>query len=102
MNLKGKKNVYLCRACGHGFVSLDVDEGTTPFMMPCLECGKMEATSCFYNIPQEILKDMKPAVEFYHPTSEEYATLNIYKKNHVDTFRLISRRTDGKDWVKPS
>lgn len=32
---KGKKNQYTCTECGKSVITLDVDDGTTPFMMLC-------------------------------------------------------------------
>ncbi len=32
---KGRENVYVCRKCGGHTVTIDRDEGTTPFMITC-------------------------------------------------------------------
>lgn len=90
MGFQGKKNIYLCPKCGHGFVSLDVDEGTTPFTTKCLHCGDM-ARSMFYRCPQEMLAGVNPAIEWYHPSDAELATMSAGVQSHVATFGLISR-----------
>ena len=80
-NFRGKKNVYICGDCGHGFVTQDMAEGVTPFMTTCLNCAA-HATSMMYNIPQEILGS--PAVRWIRPPEK------IWPKsppNRTRTFR---------------
>jgi len=86
----GKKNIYLCDYCGRGHVTLDVDEGTTPMFMKCLHCGG-RCASLMYMAPQQLLAKVPPAVEWYHPSDEELATLSEATQDHVRTFGLISR-----------
>ena len=53
----GKKNVYVCQACGRKIVTLDIDEGVTPFMIPCKEtegCEEGLMRSCFYSVDQTL------------------------------------------------
>ena len=94
-SFKGKKNIYLCGKCGHGFVSLDVDHGTTPFMTSCLNCDGM-AKSLMYMCPQSMLADVSAAVEWYTPTPDALAEMSAHVQEHVKTFGLISRRVDQK------
>ncbi len=91
MSFLGKKNLYLCHDCGHGFVTQDVDSGVTPFMTSCLnpDCGKM-AQSMFYRCPQDMLG--KPALEWYAPTEEEIAGRSIAVREHVKKGGLITRK----------
>lgn len=86
---KDKKNVYLCDACGHGFVSQDLDGGTTPFATPCLQqdCTGM-ATSLMYKIPQEVLTRHEPAVGFRVPPETEVLTDG--ERKHVENGGLLS------------
>lgn len=88
MSFKGKKNVYLCAVCGHGFVSQDVDDGYTPFMTPCLACDAM-ATSLVYKIPQEILG--KPAVQWYRPPENEWPNFSPGVQEHLREGGLVRR-----------
>lgn len=90
MSFKGKKNIYLCQVCGHGFVSQDADEGTTPFMSPCLNCPAM-AHSMMYAAPQEMLADMEPAVIWYLPPFIERARLSDSVRAHIQNGGLIRR-----------
>jgi len=66
---KGKKNGYICQECGGRIVTIDIDEGVTPFMLACRakEGCKGMMFSCFYSIPQ-----MLPAqYEWFMPESYE-------------------------------
>lgn len=70
MSFKGKKNLYLCHSCGRGVVTLDRDEGVTPFAITCDNCGK-SAYSFFYRLPPNIAEVVTPAFEWYRPTAAE-------------------------------
>lgn len=95
MSFKGKKNIYLCPKCGHGFVSLDVDAGTTPFMTKCLNCGDM-AQSMFYAAPQEVLASISPALEWYSPSQKAVQKMTKAVQEHVQRGGLISRITGAR------
>lgn len=88
----GKKNIYLCASCGHGFVSEDIDEGTTPFTTGCLneKCNEI-ATSMFYGAPQELLSPISPALEWYKPKQNEIEDKPKSTKDHVKQGGLLSR-----------
>lgn len=70
-----KVNCYVCTNCNHITKTIDVDDGVTPFMHTCEECGQL-AHSTFYKdiIPQE-----KPTQEWYRPSLKE--TLKWRSKN---------------------
>jgi uncharacterized Zn finger protein len=89
MPFKGQKNVYICPDCGHGFVSQDVDEGTTPFTTMCLHCGQA-ARSLFYKIPQQILTGVA-AVQWYRPEPAEVINLTAAAREHVERGGLLRR-----------
>lgn len=90
---KGKKNIYMCKRCGRGFVSIDLDDGVTPFLMSCLTDGCKElAASFFYQAPQDLLADISPAVEWYKPDAVELAGLTGHSREHVLKGGLLSRK----------
>lgn len=92
MGFQGKKNVYLCQKCGHGFVSIDVDEGVTPFMTGCLRDGcDGWAQSTFYRV-DPMLKEIPAALEWYRPTALDGLKHRV--RLHVEKGGLISRRTE--------
>lgn len=78
--MKGKLNVYICPA-GHQTVTVDRDEGTTPFMTGCTMLGcEQTATSHFYRVPQTL----KATHEWFAPTPEE---LEVFCKSAVERLR---------------
>lgn len=70
MSFQGKKNIYLCDHCGRAVVTQDRDEGVTPFMIACDNCGKMARSFC-YNVPPKLLETTTPAFEWYRPDAAE-------------------------------
>lgn len=58
---KGFKNVYVCQECGGKIVTLDLDEGTTPFMLRCRSGRKKGCNgtmqSSFYQVDQTLPVD---------------------------------------------
>lgn len=90
MSYQRKKNIYLCQYCGRGFVSIDIDDGTTPFMTGCIVC-KGTAVSMMYQCPQVVLAEIPAALEWYKPKALEYPSLPQHTRNHVDKGGLISR-----------
>lgn len=84
MSFKGKKNIYLCAECGHGFVSEDIDEGVTPFMDRCPICETGMGTSLFYNVPQEILEKKPARVEWHKPAKKDIRKANPSLKQHYE------------------
>lgn len=93
MSFQGKKNIYMCERCGHGFVTQDVDDGVTPFLTRCLnpECTGLAASFC-YQAPQQMLLKIRPALEWYRPTGEALATLDPGVLDHVERGGLITRK----------
>ncbi len=103
MSFEGKKNVYLCEKCGHGFTSKDVDEGVTPFMTRCLNatCGGTAFSLC-YKIPQGILAPVDEAVEWYRPTPEQVIAMSHGIQEHVRAGGLLSRlKLERRPPLKP-
>lgn len=88
----GKKNIYLCPDCGHGFVTKDCAEGVTPFMTQCLICGSF-ARSMMYNIPQELLGT--PAIRWIRPKKEVWGKLSAGLQQHLEKGGLIRDDTKG-------
>lgn len=54
---KGKTNVYACQSCDRKIVTLDKDQGTTPFAIRCKEMGGCDdgmMYSSFYAVDQTL------------------------------------------------
>jgi hypothetical protein len=102
-----RTNLYVCSdmpgqpsrqpqpPCGMSLISVDLDEGVTPFMMGCV-CGRM-AYSSFYRVPDAI-KRLPADIEWYKPTREETSRLSKPMRDHVKNggliFRVVSRRAE--------
>lgn len=90
----GRKNIYTCRKCGGKTVTIDVDEGVTPFMLGCRASGQEDdcdglAESSFYRVPADA-----PAAdwEWFKPEGAEYRKLNKAMRDHVDNGGLDIRK----------
>lgn len=81
MSLKGRENVYTCAKCGGYTVTVDLDEGTTPFMIGCRASGRERecdglASSAFYP-PGPRPAHIPPAAwEWYRPTRQQAKRLD--------------------------
>lgn len=91
MSYKGKKNVYTCPH-GHKTVTVDVDDGTTPFMLRCRQraddgkhnCTEM-ARSSFYQVNQSLEAEF----EWYKPDIKK---VSKSEKEHVRMGGLLIRK----------
>jgi len=86
MSYQYKKNIYTCSKCRHQMVTVDRDDGTTPFMTSCPIC-KSPAQSSFYNVDQKL----QPTHEWYKPTEEETKKLKAGTLEHVNMGGLLLR-----------
>ena len=83
-------NRYVCQGCGKSIVTINCDEGTTPFMLICkFKClPPIGMYSSFYKVDA----DMEPTYEWYRPVGEEYDNLSQdERENHVDLGGLLLR-----------
>lgn len=114
----GKKNGYTCQGCGWRIVTVNVDDGTTPFMVGCENplptdgekekgraasgpirfekgCGAM-MQSHFYRIPQ----DLEPSHEWHSPDERERKQMRRKgdpNLEHVERGGLLLRRISDRD-----
>lgn len=89
-------NVYTCRICSGRTVTVDVDEGVTPFMLGCRASGQEgdctgTAESAMYRVPE----DAPPADwEWYRPDDAELARIKKRSRSlfeHVQHGGLVLR-----------
>ena len=79
--LVGRLNRYTCQTCGGQTITIDRDEGVTPFMMLCRatpEC-KGHSYSSFY---RDVIGT--PTYEWRKATPEEYAASSPAMRQHFD------------------
>ena len=86
-----KLNIYRC-GNGHSTVTVDVAEGTTPFMIGCMVPGCMaDAQSGFYpKFPPPMVAPV-PTHEWYAPSKKETKRLRPGEKQHVEMGGLLLR-----------
>lgn len=78
---KGAKNRYTCEACQGSIVTMDVDEGTTPFMLQCRAtegCEGMMQSSMYRGVEGE------PDYVWRKPTADEYKGASASMRHHFD------------------
>ena len=85
-----KINAYDCAACGGTIITVDIDDGVTPFMITCRakeKCGG-NMYSRFYSRTGALL----PGWEWYTPTDGEKSKLDPYTLQHVNDGGLLLRQ----------
>ena len=77
-----KRNAYICQQCHKTIVTVDRDEGTTPFIIGCRAdppCGG-QMLSHFYRSDVST----EPSFEWRKPTQTEYKKASYAMKDHFD------------------
>jgi hypothetical protein len=88
MSYKGRINQYTCK-CGESIVTIDTDEGTTAFTVPCEKCGERMYSS-MYRVPQ----DLAPTHEWYAGKIKK--KMPPAMKQHIELGGLLFRKIEGK------
>lgn len=65
-----RRNIYICQGCAEPVVTVDVDEGVTPFMIPCMLCGAT-MHSLFYPKKHYLYNMHRVRFEWSKPTKED-------------------------------
>jgi hypothetical protein len=88
-SLVGQKNRYTCRKCNSWYVTVDKDDGTTPFMAPCRVrfCDGV-AQSEFYRVDQSLTATH----EWYRAGDAEARGMEPNSRQHHDMGGLFLRR----------
>lgn len=81
--MKGRLNRYTCQKCGQGIVTIDEDEGVTPFMLACRATKGCDGImqSSFYRTDES-----EGAAQFAwrKPSRKEYEASSPGMKQHFD------------------
>lgn len=87
---KGDINVYVCEKCRARVVTVDAEDGVTPFMISCKAtkgCKGMMFSSG-YRVDQTL----KPQFEWYRPSIDQYPEeAREYMRHHIDNGGLDIR-----------
>ena len=89
MSYQSKKNIYTCRKCFGHIVTVDVDEGVTPFMVKCRATAGCDGTmqSSMYRVFDQ---SMRPDYEWYKPPVLQ--VLSPGERQHVAQGGLLLRK----------
>lgn len=99
MSFKGRENVYTCSKCGGYTVTVDLDEGVTPFMLRCRASGKegdcdgMAQSAMYPNGPRPA-SIPPPAWEWYSPDIKELARSSPAMRDHAQRGGLFLRKRE--------
>lgn len=88
---EGKKNIYTCDTCFGHIVTVDRDDGVTPFMINCratIECVGTMRSSMYRVFDQS----MRATFEWYKPSVLEIGALESGARGHVDKGGLLLRK----------
>lgn len=86
-------NIYTCPTCGFNLLSEDVDDGVTPFSMPC-SCG-LNIFSHFYKVGQE--EQSLPAdIVWYKPNKDEIRKMSKSMREYIKNGGLQYRVNSPK------
>lgn len=101
MSFKNRENVYTCQKCGGMTVTVDIDEGVTPFMLNCRASGKEGdcdggAYSAFYPEGPRPAHIPSPAWEWYKPDVLELANTSHEMRDHANRGGLFIRKRGEK------
>lgn len=104
-----RENVYTCQKCKGLTVTIDVDEGTTPFMIRCRAQDlpglgpvcKGDAYSSFYPKGPRPAHIPAPEWEWYRPDDDETSKCNAATKEHIRMGGLLLRRRQPESAVAP-
>lgn len=81
MSLKNQLNRYTCQSCGGSIITIDRDEGTTPFMLGCRAkpgCKGMMQSSFYRGVEGEA------TFEWRKPTLEEHRKSSRAMQQHFE------------------
>jgi hypothetical protein len=91
--------------CGKKVVTIDRDEGVTPFMIQCPSCGTHGAQSCFYRVRCSASDSITPSHEWYMPDEGEIAEMLCEPElvstvtDHIRRGGLLLREIGGPRYV---
>lgn len=89
---KGKKNIYVCEKCKGHIVTVDVDEGTSPFSISCHATALCDGwmKSSMYRVFDQ---DMRAGFEWYRPTAVDVVAPHL--QSHVAQGGLLFRKASS-------
>lgn len=102
----GRYNGYICERCDKGYLTLDIDHGTTPGITTCYatEGCDGQAISLGYPEGEPPLELGEPIIHWYKPNATELEKMQQsepWMANYVEGGGLLRKATEhAPDWVK--
>jgi ssDNA-binding Zn-finger/Zn-ribbon topoisomerase 1 len=96
---KGEKNSYTCQKCGGVIVTIDVDDGVTPFMLACRAtpgCNGVMRSGFYVAVDQSA----EPDYEWFKPSSLKGYNREMrehIKKGGLDIRNAAEHRVQSDD-----
>jgi hypothetical protein len=93
-SFKGQRNIYVCDSCHGHIVTVDLEDGTTPFAIPCkatLKCTGMMKSSMYRVYDQSMAADH----EWFKPTEKEVRKMSLSSQEHWRLGGLFLRRVES-------
>lgn len=87
MEKKGQVNFYTCESCDADIVTVNRDDGVTPYMIRCERCGGV-SVSAFYRVNQSTT----PTHEYYRPVTVR--GMSRKSKEYVRNGGLLLRKIE--------
>lgn len=84
MSYKGRINQYTC-SCGEIITTIDRDEGTSAFTVPCEKCDLVMYSS-LYRVSQDLI----PTHEWYKAKIKK--NMSLAMKQHIEMGGLLFRK----------
>jgi hypothetical protein len=101
--LSGRYNAYLCDKCDKGYLTIDINEGTTPMFAPCYATYGCNGIAHSAGYPEgDPPKHLGEAIiQWYKPTVEEFRKLSHEMQEHVRKGGLVRKATQAAPrWVQ--
>ena len=89
-SMKGRKNIYTCETCGGHVVTVDRDEGVTPFAIQCRSAPIGCPGTMYSSMYRVFDQRMRASWEWYRPSAVE--VLSDGERQHVKNGGLLLRR----------
>lgn len=95
MEAANKVNVYKCEECGHETVTVNRDEGVTPFMIKCRAMNGVTCKAMARSLMYRVNQNRRPDWEWYRPDDAELTTKTEEEAAHVKRGGLLIRKLDS-------
>lgn len=96
--MEGNKDKFKCHECGFSVITIERDDGITPYVLPCLNKGCDSVMLSKFG-KKAVVLGKSPDYELRFPTEDEYEKMSGKFREKVDNGYLLPFRIDksGRD-----